>query len=72
MEWIILAQGRVLMWSHVYIIMEPWVPLDARNLLSVACTGRKQLHYLLVIRESVHKLVKKSKPVWASKHTISS
>jgi hypothetical protein len=31
MEWIKLAQGRVLMWAHSYIIMEPWVTLDARK-----------------------------------------
>jgi len=72
MDWIKLVQGRVLRWAHAYIIMQPWVPLDARNLLSIACTRRKQLHCLQVIRESVHKLVNKSKPVWASKHTISS
>jgi len=67
-----LAQGMVLRRAHAYIMTGPWVPLDERNLLSIACTRRKHLHCLLVIRESVHKLVNRNMPVWDSKHTISS
>jgi hypothetical protein len=69
MEWIKLAQGMVLRWAHAHIIMEPWVPLDARNLLSTVCTRKKQLHCLLVNRDSVHKLVNKSMPVWGNEHS---
>ena len=58
MEWIKLAQGRTLRWAHAYIIMDPWVPLDARNLLSIACNRRKHLPSLLAIRQSISLLTK--------------
>ena len=66
-----MAQGMVLRWAHAYVKTEPWVPLEARILLSIACT-RRHLHCSLVIRESFHKLFNKSIPVWVSKHTTSS